>query len=394
MADYKSGDTASWDQEQVRQSQRARQSAGSHQAGGQHPSEQKRRRRRRRINPLLYAACIILVSAILAGVGWLLASDLCGFNKEYKEVTIEVTADDTVGTVADKLHDAGLIKYKWFFRLFAAVANADEKIGMGTYTLSTEMDYRAMIVAMQSSAGNMSADTVTVTIPEGYTVRQIISLLAENGVATEDALLDAAQNYDFDYDFIDNDSTDISRLEGYLFPDTYEFYTNMSQPAGAFERLLDNFNSKLDDDLLAAAEERGYDLQEIITIASLIEKETDGTDHGNIASVIYNRLEGSGDRQGTYGMLQIDASLLYALPDHTGPITSADMETDSPYNLYRYEGLPPTPISNPGQASIDAALEPENTDYYYYALGTDGRHHFFATYAEHQAFVNSSEYGG
>ena len=394
MADYKSGDTASWDQEQVRQSQRARQSAGSHQAGGQHPSGQKRRRRRRRINPLLYAVCIILVSAILAGVGWLLASDLCGFNKEYTETTIQVTADDTVGTVADKLHDAGLIKYKWFFRLFAAVANADEKIGMGTYTLSTEMDYRAMIVAMQSSAGNMSADTVTVTIPEGYTVRQIISLLAENGVATEDALLDAAQNYDFDYDFIDNDSTDISRLEGYLFPDTYEFYTNMSQPAGAFERLLDNFNSKLDDDLLAAAEERGYDLQEIITIASLIEKETDGTDHGNIASVIYNRLEGSGDRQGTYGMLQIDASLLYALPDHTGPITSADMETDSPYNLYRYEGLPPTPISNPGQASIDAALEPENTDYYYYALGTDGRHHFFATYAEHQAFVNSSEYGG
>ena len=394
MADYKSGDTASWDQEQVRQSQRARQSAGSHQAGGQHPSGQKRRRRGRRINPLLYAVCILLVSAILAGVGWLLASDLCGFNKEYKEVTIEVTADDTVGTVADKLHDAGLIKYKWFFRLFAAVANADEKIGMGTYTLSTEMDYRAMIVAMQSSAGNMSADTVTVTIPEGYTVRQIISLLAENGVATEDALLDAAQNYDFDYDFIDNDSTDISRLEGYLFPDTYEFYTNMSQPAGAFERLLDNFNSKLDDDLLAAAETRGYDLQDIITIASLIEKETDGTDHGNIASVIYNRLEGSGDRQGTYGLLQIDASLLYALPDHTGPITSADMETDSPYNLYRYEGLPPTPISNPGQASIDAALEPENTDYYYYALGTDGRHHFFATYAEHQAFVNSSEYGG
>ena len=388
MADFKRGDTASWDKEQVRQSERTRQ--GEHaQTGSGH-----RRRRRRRVNPVLYLVCVVLLSALLAAVGWLLASDLCGFNKEPLEATIEVTADDTVGTVADKLHDAGLINYKWFFRLFAAVANADEKIGMGTYTLSTEMDYRAMIVAMQNSGGNMSADTVTVTIPEGYTVRQIISLLAENGVATEEALLDTAQNYDFDYDFIDNESTDISRLEGYLFPDTYEFYTNMSQPAGAFERLLNNFNSKLDDDLLAQAEERGYDLNDIITIASLIEKETDGTDHGNIASVIYNRLEGSGDRQGTYGLLQIDASLLYALPDHTGPITSADMETDSPYNLYQHAGLPPTPISNPGQASIDAALEPEHTDYYYYALGTDGRHHFFATYAEHQAFVNSSEYGG
>ena len=390
MADYKSGDTASWDKEQVRRSERARQ-GGTHAAAAQQPG--RKRRKRRRINPVLYLLCVVLVSALLAAVGWLLASDLCGFNKESVEATIQITEDDTMGTVADKLHDAGLIEYKWFFRLFAAFANAGDEIGAGTYTLSTEMDYRAMITAMHGSS-SASADTVTVTIPEGYTVRQIISLLAENGVATEEALLDAAQNYDFEYDFIDNDSTDISRLEGYLFPDTYEFYTNMSQPAGAFNRLLSNFNSKLDDDLLAAAEERGYDLQEIITIASLIEKETDGTDHGNIASVIYNRLEGSGDRQGTYGMLQIDASLLYALPDHTGPITSADMETDSPYNLYLHAGLPPTPISNPGQASIDAALEPEHTDYYYYALGTDGRHHFFATYAEHQAFVNSSEYGG
>ena len=132
----------------------------------------------------------------------------------------------------------------------------------------------------------------------------------------------------------------------------------------------------------------------LLYIASLIEKETDGTDHGNIASVIYNRLEGSGDRQGTYGLLQIDASLLYALPDHEGAITSADMQTDSPYNLYQNAGLPPTPISNPGLASIDAALNPNSTDYYYYALGTDGKHHFSTTLAEHNAFVNSSEYGG
>ena len=123
---------------------------------------------------------------------------------------------------------------------------------------------------------------------------------------------------------------------------------------------------------MAQVEESDYSLQEIITIASLIEEETDGTDQANIASVIYNRLEGPGDRQGTYGLLQIDASLLYALPDHTGPITSADMQTDSPYNLYQNAGLPPTPISNPGLASIDAALNPDSTDYYYYALGTDG----------------------
>ena len=386
MSDYKKGDTASWDAEQVRRSEpqrRPRQTTA------------RKRRRRKRINPLLYILFVLIVSAILAGVGWLLVTDLCAFNRgEVTTATVEITADDTIKTVADKLHDAGLIEYKWFFRLFAGVSHAKEKIGMGTYELNTDMDYRALIVGMQSSAGNMTAETVTVTIPEGYTVSQIIKLLAKNGVSTEEALMEAAQTYQFSYDFIDNTSEDISRLEGYLFPDTYEFYVNMSEAGKAFEKLISNFYNKIDDELLAAAETRGYDLQDIITIASLIEKETDGSDQSRIASVIYNRLEGSGDKGGTYGLLQIDASLLYALPDHTGAITSEDLQTDSKYNLYQYAGLPPTPIANPGLRAIQAALEPEQTDYYYYALGKDGKHHFFATLSEHNAFVNSSEYGG
>lgn len=389
MSDFKKGDTASWDAEQVRRSEpqrRPRQTTA------------RKRRRKKRINPLHYILFVLITSAILAGVGWLLITDLCAFNKEYMETTVEITADDTVKTVADKLNDAGLIKYKWFFRLFAGVTKADEKIGMGTYTLTTDMDYQALIRGMRSSAGNMTAETVKVTIPEGYTVSQIIKLLAKNGVAAEETLLKVAQTYQFDYDFIDNTSEDISRLEGYLFPDTYEFYANITSESqvgsAVFGKLLSTFNSRIDDELLEAMAAKGYDMHDIVTIASLIEKETDGTDQGMIASVIYNRLEGPGDKAGTYGMLQIDASLLYALPDHEGAITSADMETDSPYNLYKYAGLPPTPISNPGLASIQAALEPEETDYYYYALGTDGKHHYFTNYNDFLNFVNSSQYGG
>lgn len=389
MSDFKKGDTASWDAEQVRRSEpqrRPRQTTA------------RKRRRKKRINPLLYILFVLITSAILAGVGWLLITDLCAFNKEYMETTVEITADDTVKTVADKLNDAGLIKYKWFFRLFAGVTKADEKIGMGTYTLTTDMDYQALIRGMRSSAGNMTAETVKVTIPEGYTVSQIIKLLAKNGVAAEETLLKVAQTYQFDYGFIDNTSEDISRLEGYLFPDTYEFYANITSESqvgsAVFGKLLSTFNSRIDDELLEAMAAKGYDMHDIVTIASLIEKETDGTDQGMIASVIYNRLEGPGDKAGTYGMLQIDASLLYALPDHEGAITSADMETDSPYNLYKYAGLPPTPISNPGLASIQAALEPEETDYYYYALGTDGKHHYFTNYNDFLNFVNSSQYGG
>lgn len=386
MADYRKGDTASWDAEQVRRSQAGE--PARHHSGGQ-----TRRKRRRRINPILYILFVLLTSAILAGVGWLLITDLCAFNKELKTATVQITSEDTMGTIATKLKDADLIEYKWFFKLFASVANADEKIGIGTYELNTDMDYRALIMGMRNSSGNMSAETVRVTIPEGYTVAQTIALLAKNGVNTEEALTEAAQTADFGYEYIDGSSEDISRLEGYLFPDTYEFYVNHNAK-DALGKLISNFDNKLNEDDLAAAEAKGYKLQDVITIASLIEKETDGTDQKRIASVIYNRLEGSGDKGGTYGLLQIDASLLYAIPDHEGAITNTDKQVDSKYNLYKYAGLPPTPIANPGLAAIEAALNPESTDYYYYALGKDGKHHFSTTLKEHNAFLNSDQYAG
>lgn len=383
MADFKKGDTASWDAREVRRS---------------HASQQARkngpvRRRRKHINPLIYLLVVLLSSAILAGVGWLLMSDFCAFNRgAITNVTVEITAEDDMGSIAGKLEEAGLIRYKWFFQLFAAFADAENEIGIGTYELNTDMDYRALITGMRNSSGNMNADTVRVTIPEGYTVAQTIALLAKNEVNTEEALLEAAKTADFDYSFIDNSSEDISRLEGYLFPDTYEFYIG-HDPESALDRLLSNFDRKMTEDRLAQVEDSGYSLAEIITIASLIEKETDGTDQSMIASVIYNRLNDSGSH-GTYRMLNIDASLLYALPDHTGAITNEDKAVDSPYNLYKYAGLPPTPIANPGTASIDAALYPSSSDYYYYALGKDGLHHFSETLEEHNAFLSSSEYVG
>ena len=387
MDEFNNRETASWDAGQVRRE-------------GTPPPQRKRRRRRRRMNPflflLLHMIFVALTSALLGCAGWLLFSDFCSFNRSGTppvEIMVEVVADDTVDTVAGKLKEAGLIEYSWFFKLYANITGAEEKIGMGTHTLNTDMDYHALVLGMRSSAGNMTAETVEVTIPEGYTVAQTIAVLAKNGVNTEAALTAAAQTADFDYDFIDNESEDISRLEGYLFPDTYEFYVN-EKPETALNRLIKNFNSKMDDGLLAVAADRGYDLRKIVTIASLIEKETDSTDQARIASVIYNRLDGPGDKGGTNGLLQVDASLLYGLPGHEGAITQADLETDTPYNLYKYAGLPPTPIANPGLTAIEAALEPEETGYYYYALGKDGKHHYSTTYNEHLNFVNSAEYYG
>ena len=133
--------------------------------------------------------------------------------------------------------------------------------------------------------------------------------------------------------------------------------------------------------------DEGRTIYEILTVASMIERETDGSDHGKIASVIYNRLNNP-NTSGTNGLLQIDATLVYLTGKEP---TEADKSIDSPYNTYLYKGLPAGPIANPGIESIRAAMEPESTSYYYYALGDDNQHHFFKTLKEHTSFLASQE---
>ncbi len=382
--------TARWDAEQVR---REEQAAHARSASAERRRKNRRKGRARRF--LLWAIFVGVTSAILAGVGWLLANDMCAFNKEPLTATIEVTKDDDVNSIASKLKEEGLIEYKWFFKLFGAVRHAGDKIGIGSYELTTDMDYNALIQGMSNRNATINADTVRVSIPEGYSVRQIVSLLAKYGVNTEEALLSAVEKGSFDYPFLDESRSGIAKLEGYLFPDTYDFFVD-EDPEHAISRLLDNFSTRIDEDLMLQVEESGYSLAQILSIASLIEKETDGTDRTNIASVIFNRLNNVGE---TYHKLEIDAAVIYGLgyakgENYAGPLTQSDLEKDTPYNLRMHEGLPPTPICNPGLASIRAALEPADTNYYFYALGTDKLHHFFRTYAEHLNFVNSGQYGG
>ena len=378
MSDYQNSDTAKWDADQVR-----RQTGETQKAA--------KGKKKRRLGWLIYLACVIVGSCLLAGLGWLAVNDVCALNKAPLTATIEVESGDSVGKVATKLKKAGLIDSKLLFMITSPVFHASRYIQPGVYELNTDMDFNCLIKSMQPTGG--VAATVTVTIPEGYTVEQIIQLLAENDVSDAAALEESAKNHVFDkFDFVDNENLgSVSRLEGYLFPDTYEFFVD-EDPAHALSRLLDNFNTKMSDEIMQKVESSGYSLNQILTIASLIEKETDGTDRENIASVIYNRLNNVGE---TYHKLQIDASLIYGLGEnYTGTLTSSDLNYNTPYNLSMYEGLPPTPIANPGLASIQAALDPAQTNYYFYALGKDKVHHFFKTYAEHASFVSSSQYAG
>ncbi|MEG1632954.1 MAG: endolytic transglycosylase MltG [Oscillospiraceae bacterium] len=358
---------------------------------------------------LMYFVFVISVSIILACLAWMAATDVLALNKENltaeisipasiftdKEVDVKdedgkVTGTKTVKSadidyVARLLKDSGIIEYKFLFKLFCTVSHADVKLDPGSYELTTDFDYRALVKKMQTGSG--AAVTVKLTFPEGWTMDEIFARLEENGVSTKTELYDAAANSAYNYSFLNGDEAgEASRLEGFMFPDTYEFYVGM-QASSAINKFLQNLHTKLTADMLKQAENRGMSMKQVITVASMIESEAaNDEERATIASIIYNRLEANMP-------LQIDATVLYALGVHKESVTIEDTKVDSPYNTYRNKGLPPGPISNPGLPSIKAALQPQSTEYYFYALDTEsGTHRFFKTLEEHAAFVATQDY--
>lgn len=346
------------------------------------PRKKRKKKRFSALGTLLYVAFVIGISTLLAAVGWVCANDVLALNKDEKSAIIIITEGETFGEVVDDLKSNGLIEFKTVFHLYSAFSHASEKIVPGTYQLDTNMDYRAIVTNLGPKSPNRQK--VSVTIPEGFSVAQIFQRLEENGVSTVAELNEMASTHDYNFSFLKEVPLgQANRLEGYLFPDTYEFYLG-EDPKTAINKMLVNFDRRFTDDMRAKAQEMGYSVRDIVTIASMIERETDGTDRAKIASVIYNRLKNPSAE--TAGYLGIDATLVYALGR---TITQEDYQTAvTPYNTYTNQGLPPGPIANPGMASIEAAMDPENTGYYYYALGSDGKHEFFKTYKGHQDFLD------
>ena len=334
---------------------------------------------------MTYILAVCGVSILLALVGWAVMGDVLALNKDPLSATITVDLDRDFDSVVKQLKDTGIIKYKGVFRIFSSMAGGEEKIRPGTYTLTTDMDYRAILNNLGSRS--TSRNTVEVTITEGMTERQIFQLLEEKGVSTVEELENMAATHNYNFSFLQEIPLGSpTRLEGYLFPDTYEFYTG-DDPKYVLNKMLVNFDAKVTDDLRQKIWDKGYSIGDIINIASMVEKEATSDDRTTVASVIFNRL--NNPNGGTQGYLQVDATIQYVLPEGQ-TVTRADYDTvDSPYNTYRNKGLPPGPISNPGLGSILAAINPERTNYFYYALGDDGIHHFFSTYNEFQNFMNS-----
>lgn len=355
---------------------------------------------------LVWAALTLLIGVTLGRMIWICAADVLAFGKEDRPVTITIYENDDIDAITDKLYNAHLIRYPGLFRLYASFAVDDGEIKPGIWDLNAKYDYHALVRMMTPSS---SREVVTVLIPEGFSCRQIFTTLEENKVCTVDAISEYAANGELDdfwfMEFIERG--DKYCLEGFLFPDTYEFYKNDS-PRNVLEKMLYNFDNRFTEEMFWQIDQlngkmsdtmryngRNDDYikahllspKDLITVASMVEKETSSAEEGHtIASVIYNRLYDWGS---TPAYLNIDATVIYALDGKTN-LVAEDLRVDSPYNTYINVGLTPGPICNPGLASIKAALEPENTDYYYYILDPEtGVHKFSRTEEEHEAFRES-----
>ena len=352
---------------------------------------------------VVWIAITLAIGVTLGRMAWVCAADVLAFGREDHKVTITISSTDDIDSIATKLKNANLIRYPGLFKLYASFAVDDGEIQPGIWDLNTLYDYHALVKMMSPSS---QRSVVTVMIPEGYSCRQIFELLQEKRVCTVESLESYAASGELDsYWFLDGlERGSKYCLEGYLFPDTYEFYTN-DTAQNVLTKMLNNFDSRVDESIRSQLDSlnthisqmmeddgRSADyiashqmtMADVITVASLIEKESASAEESyTIASVIYNRLYAW---NGTPAYLNIDASVIYALDGKTD-LTQEDLATDSPYNTYLNVGLTPGPIANPGINSIKAALEPQDTGYYYYILDpAAGTHHFSSTLEEHEAF--------
>lgn len=354
------------------------------------------------LSTAIWLALILAIGISLGRTAWLCAKDLLALGKESINVSITIEPDDDIDSVAQKLKEAGLIEYPRLFVLFTEFTGKGETLREGTIEFnainpndpdsgSLVYDYNALANAL-SYRGSIRV-TVDVMIPEGYNCAQIFALMEEKGVCSAASLEKYAANGKLDsYWFLDG----VERghkycLEGFLFPDTYQFYLN-DDPERVLEKMLNGFDNRFSDrmidKLMALNEATGLKmtLRDVVTMASIVEKEKASDLEGyTISSVFYNRLR----KPGSYPYLQSDATIKYDVDYRSkGELITDAQINASPYNTYTKKGLPAGPIANPGLASLDAALDPEDTNYYFFIYDKNaGMHRFSKTLAEHNEWA-------
>ncbi len=352
------------------------------------------------VKVIIYLAAVITVSVVLSLFAIRVGNDIFAFVKPDRDVIVTIEKDATLSDVAKELHEKGVIEYPSIYKMYSRfrISKRSYLTGEfleGQHTVSPAMNYDQLLAAL--SLNRNSKQVVRVTIPEGLSFYEIIDLFIENGVMTEDdrdSYIEAVNEYEYDYKFIDEMQKHQSvtedrlyRLEGYLFPDTYDFYMG-ENPVSALDKLLSNFDRKFDESWYQRADELGYTVDEIIVLASMIEAEGNNPeDYAKISSVFHNRLKNSA----SYPYLDSDATVLYSYQGEKKQLEGGDTKSRiHPYNTYLNRGLPPGPICSPGYEAIYAALYPESTSYYYFLTMSNGETVYSRNLDEHNAAIARS----
>ena len=361
------------------------------------------------LSTMIWLALIVAIGVSLGRILWICCAEVMAFGKESQKVTITITADDDIDTISNKLAQANLIRYPGLFKFFAEATGKDDNITPGTFALYSHFDYNAMINAMVSYD---SRETVDIMFSDGINCAQIFKLLEDKNVCTVAELEEYAANGELsDYWFLEGVTRgDKYCLEGYLAPDTYTFYTN-DEPRRVLEKFLNEFDSRFTNIMKedfetmkvtyanmlkkngmgSYANQNPLTLHQVVTLASVIQREAASiSECYDIASAFYNRLT-----HPDHMSMGSDATVFYAIGDYFGEVeelTQAHLNVDSPYNTRKNTGFPPGPICNMDVHSLYAALEPNETNYYYFVFDSElGEHRFATTYAEHLANIAEVE---
>ena len=315
---------------------------------------------------------LVLVAAVLVAVAVICFLVFGDRSHPVAPVTVDVPQGYGIGQIGAQLEEAGVVRSARLLKYYATLSGVASRVNAAEYDFPPNQTL-AEVVDRLAAGGR--PPVVWVTVPEGYTAREIARRLDALRITSAAAFEDVAAHNSL---LIDGALT--RGLEGYLYPDTYQ--VRRGTPAQDVASLMtDQFRKKLPRDAARLARKLGYSLPEIVTLASIIEREAKvDAERRLMAGVYYNRLK--------RGMpLEVDATIEYALPYHKTVLHYRDLEVDSPYNTYTHTGLPPTPIANPGSRSIYAALHPAHTGYLYYVYAGGGRHHFSRTLQEQQDAV-------
>ena len=343
-----------------------------------------RRARRSPVKIIILSVILVLILALIAVVAFFvkdISDDIEGNHLSANEyVTIEVVSGDTPTTLSEKLLEAGVIKYASVFRIVASMDDSARNLQIGKYELRIGEAYETILFLLSQSP--TYRPSVRITFPEGYEVSDIVALFLKNGIGTE-AGFAAAMDYAYDCAFLPAVGTE-NRLEGFLYPDTYDFYKDETE-VQVFARMIANFNRKIANAKLEEkATAAGVSVYDALILGSIIQKEGGKiSDYAMISSVFNNRIK--------IGMkLQSDACVSYPIPkaERLPSCTAEQLKTDTPYNVYIHEGLPPTPICCCSIEAIVSSCQPAESEYLYFIGTPDGQTIFAKTYEEHVNNVN------